>query len=216
MKGLLLKDWYVLCRQWRVMLIFHMIYAAVAAFSGMAFLFAAMNVFVGMLTVQTVMALDERSKWDSVAVTLPVSRKEFVLEKYVLGLLSGLFVTFLTAGVMLAAGLLAPGKARFFGVPGMLIVFACGCLCMALELPVIFRFGTTKGRIWMIAVMAIVGGLAGASASLTGQGDMARADAGQIMESMTGFPAAGVLAEALAIAAVSFVISLKFYEKREF
>ena len=72
MKGLLLKDWYVLCRQWRVMLIFHMIYAAVAAFSGMAFLFAAMNVFVGMLTVQTVMALDERSKWDSVAVTLPV------------------------------------------------------------------------------------------------------------------------------------------------
>ena len=122
----------------------------------------------------------------------------------------------LAAGVMLAAGLLAPGKAQFFGVPGMLIVFACGCLCMALELPVIFRFGTTKGRIWMIAVMAIVGGLAGASASLTGQGDMARADAGQIMESMTGFSAAGVLAAALAIAAVSFVISLKFYEKREF
>lgn len=36
------------------------------------------------------------------------------------------------------------------------------------------------------------------------------------MESMTGFSAAGVLAAALAIAAVSFVISLKFYEKREF
>ena len=80
MKGLLLKDWYVLRRQWRVMLVFHVIYAGLAAFSGMAFLFAAMNVFVGMLTVQTVMALDERSKWESVAVTLPVTRRQFVLE----------------------------------------------------------------------------------------------------------------------------------------
>lgn len=216
MKGLLLKDWYVLCRQWRVMLVFHMIYAAVAAFSGMAFLFAAMNVFIGMLTVQTVMVLDERSKWDSVAVTLPISRKEFVLEKYVLGLLSGLFVTFLTAGVMLAAGLLAPGKARFFGFPSMLIVFACGCLCMALELPVIFRFGTAKGRIWMVAVMALVGGMTGAAASLTDNGDMAKAEAGQIMENMTLLPAVGVLAAVLAVVAVSFVISLRAYKKREF
>lgn len=216
MKGLLRKDWYVLCRQWRVMLLFHVIYAGVAAFSGMAFLFAAINVFIGMLTVQTVMALDERSKWDSVAVTLPVSRRQLVLERYAVGLLSGIFVAVLTAAIMAAAGLLAPEKARFFGVSGMLIVFACGCLCMALELPVIFRFGTAKGRIWMIAVMAIVGGLTGGAAALTDGANRSRAAAGQLLAGFSLLPAAGILAAALAVVAVSFVISLKAYEKREF
>lgn len=36
------------------------------------------------------------------------------------------------------------------------------------------------------------------------------------MESMTVLQASGVLAAALAIVAVSFVISFKLYEKREF
>lgn len=216
MKGLLRKDWYVLCRQWRIMLIFHVIYAAVAAFSGMAFLFAAMNVFIGMMTVQTVMALDERSKWDAVAVTLPVSRKQFVLERYAVGLLSGSFVALLTAAIMTAAGLLAPGRARMIGVPGMLMVFACGCLGMALELPAIFRFGTAKGRIAMIAVMAIMGGLAGASASLTDGANLSAAGEGQLLAGVSLPLAAGVLAAALMVVAVSFAISLRVYKKREF
>lgn len=216
MKGLLLKDWYVLRRQWRVMLVFHVIYAGLAAFSGMAFLFAAMNVFVGMLTVQTVMALDERSKWESVAVTLPVTRRQFVLERYAVGLLSGGFIALLTEAVMAAANLLSPGKARFFGVSGMLTVFACGCLCMALELPVLFKFGTAKGRIWMIAVMAIIGGLTGGAAALTDGANLNSETAGQLLAGFSLLSAAGILAAALAVVAVSFVISLKAYEKREF
>lgn len=216
MKGLLLKDWYVLRRQWRVMFVFHVIYAGLAAFSKMAFLFAAMNVFVGMLIVQTVMALDERSKWESVAVTLPVTRRQFVLERYAVGLLSGGFIALLTEAVMTAANLLSPGKARFFGVSGMLVVFACGCLCMALELPVLFKFGTAKGRIWMIAVMAIIGGLTGGATALTDGANLNSETAGQLLAGFSLLSAAGILAAALAVVAVSFVISLKAYEKREF
>ncbi len=130
--------------------------------------------------------------------------------------MSGGFIALLTEAVMAAANLLSPGKARFFGISGMLVVFACGCLCMALELPVLFKFGTAKGRIWMIAVMAIIGGLTGGAAALTDGANLNSETAGQLLAGFSLLSAAGILAAALAVVAVSFVISLKAYEKREF
>lgn len=80
MKGLLLKDWYTLIKQMKIMLVLMLVFACVPGYSMAAFAV----VYAAMLPV-TALAYDERSKWDELAAMLPYSVKEIVGGKYVLG-----------------------------------------------------------------------------------------------------------------------------------
>lgn len=80
MKGLLLKDWYTLIKQMKIMLMLMLVFACVPGYSMAAFAV----VYAAMLPV-TALAYDERSKWDELAAMLPYSVREIVGGKYVLG-----------------------------------------------------------------------------------------------------------------------------------
>ena len=80
MKGLLLKDWYTLIKQMKIMLVLMLVFACVPGYSMAAFAV----VYAAMLPV-TALAYDERSKWDELAAMLPYSVLEIVGGKYVLG-----------------------------------------------------------------------------------------------------------------------------------
>ena len=80
MKGLLLKDWYTLIKQMKIMLVLMLVFACVPGYSMAAFAV----VYAAMLPV-TALAYDERSKWDELAAMLPYSVREIVGGKYVLG-----------------------------------------------------------------------------------------------------------------------------------
>ena len=73
MKGLLLKDWYTLIKQMKIMLVLMLVFACVPDYSMDAFAV----VYTAMLPV-TALAYDERSKWDELAAMLPYSVREIV------------------------------------------------------------------------------------------------------------------------------------------
>ena len=87
MKGLLLKDLYNLEKQARSLLLIFVFYLVFSLIGENSNMFGGVVSIMMVMLVITSLAYDERSRWDRYALTMPVSRKEMVLSKYLLGLI---------------------------------------------------------------------------------------------------------------------------------
>ncbi len=165
MKGLLLKDLYVMKRELRAFLFIIVFFTA--------FSFVGKNnsffMFYGLIMLPIVnislISYDERSHWDSFLETTPVSRSTAVTEKYLLTLL----LLLIWSPVVLAVYLV---QAPNLGSP---LQAVCICMYMALFFPAviypfIFALGSEKGRFaYFIFIFAAMAAIA-AGVSLTSQG----------------------------------------------
>ncbi len=75
MKGLLIKEGYLIWKHGKFMAVLALIYCVMATFKSGYFFAGFSVVFLSMLPM-TIMGLDERSKWDHYAVTMPYSRSQ--------------------------------------------------------------------------------------------------------------------------------------------
>ena len=217
MKGLLVKDWYMTLRYGKFMLVITVIYAFVSAFSSMALSFGLINVMLGSMLVKTLMAYEEQNRWDCMAVCLPVTAKCIVAEKYVMGLISIAFTAVLTSGVMFAASCLSGrGEGLPFG-SNLLFLTAAGILWLSLELPVLFRFGVNKGRIWFVVLVALAAGiLGGGGAGISGMDPAQKEMAAGLVAGMGPLAAAVMFVISAGLMLISSRLSVRFYRKREF
>jgi hypothetical protein len=134
---------------------------------------------------------------------MPVSRRDLVVSKYLLGVLlslAGLVLNltfqFVFAKASLADGLLVS-----------LALFGVGLFFLSLMLPINFKWGVEKGRILMMVV------LFGPTILITllPRMGVAMPDEQFLQSLMYILPAA-----AIALFAISVWISLRIYEKKEF
>ena len=150
MLALLLKDLYTLKAQMKVFLFILIIFAL--AFQAEAGAFA---VFYATLLPVTSLAYDEQSKWLQLALMLPYSIKDIVLSKYLLGW----FLSFVVSMLYGLVSLLIDGGDYF-----LVVIFMSLALCfLALTLPLVFWLGTEKGRLLLVAVLAGIFGMIGAT-----------------------------------------------------
>ena len=192
---------------------------AVGVFEGMSMV----NSFAAMFSVSIPLAcfsLDELARWEKFAVTLPLGRKGIVQAKYVLILLLTVGTTLLIMLMNLALFAFFPSRISSLPV-GLLSVAgitAASLLIHAVMMPACFRFGVQKAR---VAVFVTLGATV---AAITGIGMMTtfpmRATAaisgwGPMLWQITAM-VLGVLVVALALLFVSYQVSLRIYEKREF
>ena len=152
MKGLLLKDWYMLLKYGKSYLLVCIIFFAVSIFgNGNTFFMIYPFVLIGALSV-TLISYDERSGWIGYGNTFPYTRKQFVSVKYIYAF--GMFVL-----MMLLAFLaqLIRGVVYNMGIIdiGLLPGGAVGLIPPSIMLPIVFSFGSEKGRIAYIAVIII-------------------------------------------------------------
>lgn len=147
MRSLLYKDLVNLKQQFRLYVIILAFYVLLGIKSGDAsFLGAIMTMFAVMLSI-TACAYDEKAGWDKYALTMPFGVRELIGSKYLLALI-GVFVT---AGVMLPVNLFA-GTPLQEALALTASWIAIGLFYTETILPVIFRFGVEKGRIFMIVI----------------------------------------------------------------
>lgn len=195
MKGLLLKDVYVLTAQMRFFLVLILLFAVIPSYSmsGFAIIYAAMLPY-------TSIAYDERSKWDQLAGMMPYSTRQVVLSKFLLGYLC---VAIATAVSLLSALVIPSGKAS----PASLLTAACVALTiMAVTLPFMLRFGVERGR--MLFILVIVAAACGSMTAME-----------TINESGAALPQVLTLgAPVLAVASnlISLPISFRAYARRSF
>lgn len=213
MKGLLLKDWYMLVKEVKYYVPFTVIYAMLAAFTGMPIMFVMINVMLGSMIVKSLMAREEQNKWDSMAVNLPVTAREMVMEKYLIGLLGTFATNAASFLVLLAVRFAFQRNTELPLFPFFMIYMGFGVIYLAGELPVLFKFGTANGRIVFMAVVALLAGVsAGVSSALNES--VSLENGMQPAELLT--VAAVLLIIAAAAVAVSIRLSVSFYKKREF
>jgi ABC-type transport system involved in multi-copper enzyme maturation permease subunit len=148
MKGLILKDLISLKRQGTTMAAMVLFYIFLARSTNNPSMFAGIiSVLCAMLPV-TAMSYDERARWDKYSLSMPVSRLEMVLSKYVLGLMLGAVALALNLAFYLWSGVK-------FGetVITSLAFFGVTMLFMSLIFPIVFKFGVEKGRMLMLLVL---------------------------------------------------------------
>ncbi|HBD64715.1 MAG TPA: ABC-2 transporter permease [Clostridiales bacterium] len=149
MTGLILKDLLNLKRHSRMYLILIAFYIVLGVVNGDFVMFGSMITVLAAIMPITSIAYDEKNNWDRYALTMPVSRMNLVLSRYASGLI------FLTASFVITILSMATiGKtplieAVAFGSG----IFAVGIIFMDIVLPIIFKYGVEKGRIFMMLVL---------------------------------------------------------------
>ena len=99
---------------------------------------------------------DEREGWESVKLSLPVSRRDVVVGRYLVMLL--IIVVLLAAGAIVGAIIAAIATQVKFGsvtlMPvseialGAVIALSCSLVYLAIETPLFFKMGFTKARLF--------------------------------------------------------------------
>ncbi|MBQ9647974.1 MAG: ABC-2 transporter permease [Oscillospiraceae bacterium] len=153
MKGLLLKDWYLTVKYLRIYLIGIALFLATSVFNPQnSFFMAYPSVMVAMMPV-TLYSYDDREKWTVYAQAFPVSRAQYVTEKYLYGAICTALYLALQAVLYLAFDREGLGDA-------VTVAISLGLLASAIMLPILFRFGAEKGRIaYLVFAGAVFGGV---------------------------------------------------------
>ncbi len=162
MKGILLKDFYIIRRQILFVSLFLIPLVVLTFFSPSSVTFLVIFIFLGSMMPTAALSYDGRSKWDKLQRMLPVSRKKIVMEKYLLG--------WICAGIGLALAVIGTVVVRAFqlkkdSVPAFtilwMILFA-SLILEAIMIPVFLKIGPEKGSILMVLIFALIGGIGGA------------------------------------------------------
>ena len=168
MKGLLLKDGYQVVSQMKTMYLTVAVVLVIWMFStsdSYAFPISYAAIFLGVLPVN-LLGYDQNSGWVEYSLTLPISKKVLVAEKYLVGLLcaaasvviGGLFVVILS----LRNGTALDGTALFFVGNGVNTIL----LMNSISLPLMYRFGLEKARMIYILTFAGFGALIAGGSTL--------------------------------------------------
>ena len=160
MKGLLLKDWYMMKKYCRAYLLIAVVFIAVSLFSNdnMFFVFYPC-LLCGMIPIN-LLGYDERSRWMQYSGTLPYTKTQIVSGKYLIGLLSQITILVAT-GVAQAVKMLIAHNFELgdFAVL-MLLMLIVSTLTSSICLPFVFKLGVEKGR---TAYYIMIGFVCGAS-----------------------------------------------------
>lgn len=194
MKGLLLKDLYVLTRQMRLfmgaILILCVVNEQLATFGIM---YAAMLPY-------TALAYDEHCRWHQLAAMMPCRPREIVLSKYLIGwLLMSCFAAF-----SLVMNAILGRLGSDLHISAIISALSLACICLAILLPVMFRFGVEKGRMSMILFFVVVFTFIGSSSEFN-------VTALPVMKALPALLAAA----AVVINAVSIPLATRLYTKRD-
>ena len=204
MSGLVRKDFYVVKSMGRSYLFMFGVFAFLSmmgVYDGVSFLSFLAVMMLIMLPINT-FAYDEQSGWEKLAAATPAGRRGVVGAKYLFTVL------LLAVGLALCAGIQASMYA--FGIHGDGTLGECleASMITAILLPLIFRFGTQKSRIFFMIAMGV-----GTAGVVILMGVISATETG--IAWLTGAAALLMPVAAAAALMVSYAVSLQIYGKKE-
>ena len=209
MKALIYKDLVAVWKYCRRYLFLCGLCLALSVVSeNAAFLQMYPLILVGSLG-STLIAYDERDKWDILVLTMPVTRRQYVSAKYLIVLILQSAVLVLTASahalqMVMSDGLVWRG---FLADLGVMAVLACAA--PSLILPFVFKNGSEKGRMAYLIVIGTIFGLTAVCAVAVKRMNLMSAPVELPLPALS-------VALAVLLYPASWLLSIHWYEKREF
>lgn len=217
MKGLLLKDFYQYkqyCKMFFLgMIPFFIVLGTFLVNEGSIFLLFYPAMLMGMMPM-TIMAYEEKDKWDVYSRLLPYRLSWLVSIKYLTILLMNLILLIVMMGLILLREWIGLPWERvtdysFWGI--VIILISAGLLGPALLYPFCFRNGVEKARMIRmvyIFIYCIAGGIGGGLIEYT------EGSSRQLWNQSAGTALLGGFSVILFL--LSWVLSIKWYREREF
>ncbi|MGN1142771.1 MAG: ABC-2 transporter permease [Oliverpabstia sp.] len=218
MKGMLIKDFMLLKNQKQffvTILVFAFLFFGM--YDDTTFAFTYIVVLCTLFTISTI-SYDEYDNGMSYLFTLPISRKGYVKEKYVFGIIS-ICIALIASTVLYFVFRMA--KNQDYGVQELLIQLCTSLMVamfmLAFSLPIQLKFGAEKSR---IALLAVFGCIVAMGIIVVKLGESMNLDMGSYLAKVNGMRpqmliAAGILIGIFAIF-ISCLISLRIIKKKEF
>lgn len=218
MLGLLVKDFKLLKNQKSFFLIL----------IGFSLFFLYMNndtsfvvgyvTFLSCLFVVSSISYDEFNNCSAFLLTLPVTRKEYTLEKYGFGILIGTVAWILATAITIVYSYFYVTDFQLMEWLGTCaIMLFVAFVFMSVIIPVQLKFGQTKGNIAMIICMA---GIAAVGFVAIKIAELMGIDIIGMMDSLSSMGTAGIVTIIMAIVGIclviSYSISLQIVKKKEF
>lgn len=214
MKGLFVKD-IELMKQQKQFFILVVVMEVILNLAGSGSFATGYFTFVTAIFAITTISYDEFDNGLAFLMTLPVTRKQYVAEKYLLG--AGL--TAVAWGIATITGVICKGVAELQGclsetIIGSLIYIPLALLMLAVSLPLVIHFGAEKGRYIAMVMWAII--FAVVYILIKTMGLSADAVDAWLNGLNRGMVLAGVVLFTVIVYMGSFGIGVRLMEKKEF
>lgn len=210
MIGLIVNDLYNVVKNFKVYFVFVAVFAVCSFLEQLNSINAVISFYViyaymlMSMIPMSLYSLDEQSHWCAYSMTLPVSRREYVSGKYVISIICVAFNTVVWLITRMAAMIKPAYIVQMEGAVPLYLVLALSLFVPALSLPITFKFGSTKSR---FITIILVGAFAVVVAKLGGSGLSVNISSGLLTALMYIVP--------FVLFAVSWVLSIRIYEKKE-
>ena len=217
MKGLFVKDIELMKqqKQFFILVVVMGVILNLAGGSGSVSFATGYFTIVTAIFAITTISYDEFDNGLAFLMTLPVTRKQYVAEKYLLG--AGL--TAVAWGIATITGVICKGVAELQGclsetIIGSLIDIPLALLMLAVSLPLVIHFGAEKGRYIAMVMWAII--FAVVYILIKTMGLSADAVDAWLNGLNRGMVLAGVVLFTVIVYMGSFGIGVRLMEKKEF
>lgn len=215
MKGLIEKDIRLLLKRKQTLLLFFGL-AILMSFSSGSFAVAYSTFLVTLISVSTI-NYDEFDNGYAFLMTLPTTREEYVRGKYILSVVGGVIAWVVSILILTLVFFFRGVEINLLENLAKLVIYMpLAVICADVMIPVELRYGAEKSRIAMAVIVVIFGTVGLLAAKLFTALD---AD-GSLTEKLNGI-SDGVFLLALfglfiVITAISYLISVKIMNKKEF
>ena len=152
MKGLLLKDFYLMKKYCRTYLFIAAIFAITSVYTDNLFFIFYPCILISLIPM-TLYTYDEKERWCAYCLTLPVKRSQYVNAKYFCGIICTIIIS---AVMTLAYGLKSTENINLLNFSVLLAANICvGLLCQSVTLPLVLKFGAEKARMIYYLIICI-------------------------------------------------------------
>lgn len=218
MKGLLVKDFKLMMLQKNFLLLILAIVIGMMVFTDdVVFPLGFLSFIVSLFTVSTI-SYDDFDNGNAFLFTLPITRNNYVIEKYSLGLLFGCIAWILATVLGIIATVLKDTLPVADLVQSSLIILPIMIVVQAIMLPFQLKFGGDKGRIAMIGAFGALAVIA--LVIVKGAEAIFKVDLISLLDNLPtvsmGVLIAITIIIALLMLLVSMKISLSIMNKKEF
>lgn len=154
MKGLISKDFLIIIKNFKLAGVVILIYALISVVNGDQSFISIFTIISSIYFLSTY-SLDENAKWDSYALTMPLTREKIIAGKY-LSMLLNTFLIFLISNILtIAINVSAKNENIFDGIKNNAIAFAAIIIFYSIIIPVIYKVGIVKARIYIFIICLI-------------------------------------------------------------
>lgn len=217
MKGLLIKDIKLLANMRSSLVFILLIAVGMAAYMSDASFIVMYLGLIGTSFTSSTVSYDEYDNGYGFLFSLPVTRRDYAVEKYCFGLLMGGGGWLAGTVLSVASAVVKEGAAPLDAFMISLMLFPAVMIMLSVLLPLHMKFGAEKSRIVMIgAAGALFGLFAVAFKILDGMDLNLNAVWDRLPAFGMGAVIAGAAAAGIAMLLLSCRISISIMEKKEF